>query len=299
MSAAFIAAVAQYPVSQPGSWDEVAATLAQWMAEAAARGARLLVFPEYASMSLAALLAPATQSDLHRQLHALQDLRSRYLELHRNLAREYGVYVLAGSFPWQLDAQRFVNRAWLCGPDGGAAFQDKQIMTRFEREQWGVASGEALKVFDTALGRIGVAICYDAEFPLLVRRQIEAGARLLLVPSCTDALAGYHRVCIAAQARALESQCHVLLSPLVGEAPWSPAVDVNVGAAAVYGPPDRGFPDDGVIAQGELNRPGWVYAHIDSGQVEAVRAGGQVLNHLHWAEQAEPTCDPVVVEAVS
>ncbi|WP_420464818.1 carbon-nitrogen hydrolase family protein [Panacagrimonas sp.] len=287
MTASFVAAVAQYPVSRPGSWEQAATTLAQWVAEAAAYGARLLVFPEYASMSMAALLEPTMQDDLRLQLPALQALRTRYLDLHRELAREHRVYLLAGSFPWQLDAQRYVNRAWLCAPSGRAAFQDKQIMTRFEREHWGVTAGEPAKVFDTALGRIGVAICYDAEFPLLVRAQIAAGATALLVPSCTDALAGYHRVRVAAQARALESQCHVLLAPLVGVAPWSPAVDVNIGAAAVYGPPDRGFPDDGVLAQGELNTPGWVYAAIDPSMVESVRADGQVLNHLHWAEQDE------------
>jgi predicted amidohydrolase len=199
--------------------------------------------------------------------------------------RQHRVHILAGSFPWRVAPQRFHNRAWLCTPDGNAGYQDKRIMTRFEREQWAISGGDPHKVFDTALGRIGVAICYDAEFPLLVRTQVEAGAQILLVPSCTDALAGYHRVCVAARARALESQCYVLLAPLVGEAPWSPAVDVNVGAAGIYGPPDRGFPDDGVIAQGRLGEPGWVYGEVDLQRVAQVRANGQVLNHRHWAEQ--------------
>ena len=38
-------------------------------------------------------------------------------------------------------------------------------MTRFEREQWNIAAGEGLKVFDTALGQLGILICYDNEFP--------------------------------------------------------------------------------------------------------------------------------------
>jgi predicted amidohydrolase len=98
-------------------------------------------------------------------------------------------------------------------------------------------------------------------------------------------LAGYHRVRVAARARALEGQCHVLVSPLVGEAPWSPAVDVNVGAAGFYGPPDRGFPDDGVIAQGRLNEPGWVYGEIDPAHTRRAREDGQVFNLRHWPEQ--------------
>lgn len=292
----FLAAAAQYPVSRPASWDEAAATLSRWVAQAAGHGARLLVFPEYAAMSLAALFPPQVHGDLAAQLTALQTLRDDYLALHRELAQQHGVYLLAGSFPWEVAPGRFHNRAWLCAPGGAAGFQDKRVMTRFEREQWNISAAAELKVFDTALGRIGVNICYDAEFPLPARAQAEAGAELLLVPSCTDAAAGYHRVRVAAQARALEGQCYVLLSPLVGEAPWSPAVDVNVGAAGIYGPPDRGFPDDGVLAQGRLNEPGWIYAEIDPAKVAEVRRNGQVLNYRHWPEQVGAIAPTVALQ---
>jgi predicted amidohydrolase len=114
---------------------------------------------------------------------------------------------------------------------------------------------------------------------MLVRRQIEAGAELVLVPSCTDTLAGYHRVALSCRARALENQCFVVQSPTVGEAPWSKSVDVNRGAAGVYGPVDRGFPDDGVIAQGQLDVPGWVFADLDLAHLSRVREEGQVKNH--------------------
>jgi predicted amidohydrolase len=277
-------AAAQYPVSAPASWGAFEAGLSQWVAEGAAEGTQLLVFPEYAAMVLAALFKEAVRRDLARQLVALQALRDAYLDLHARLSHRHGVHLLAGSFPWRLDDGRFVNRAWLCAPDGGRAFQDKQVMTRFEREQWGIARGESLRVFDTALGCLGVAICYDAEFPQLVRAQVEAGAGLLLVPSCTDAQAGYQRVYVAARARALESQCPVMLSPLVGEAAWSPAIDVNVGIAGVYGPPDRGFPEDGVIAHGRADAPGWVRARLDPACTAEARRNGQVLNFRHWPE---------------
>ncbi len=277
-------AAAQYPVSEPGSWEAFESGLAKWVADGAAEATQLLVFPEYASMVLAALFDARVRQDLSAQLHAMQELRGAYLDLHRRLSQRYGVHILAGSFPWKLDDGRYVNRAWLFAPDGGSAFQDKQVMTRFEREQWDIARGEPLRVFDTAIGCLGVAICYDAEFPQLVRAQVEAGAELILVPSCTDARAGYQRVFVAARARALESQCPVLLSPLVGEAPWSPAIDVNVGIAGVYGPPDRGFPDDGVIAQGREGAPGWVRARLEHAATAEARGNGQVLNFRHWPE---------------
>jgi translation initiation factor IF-1 len=51
---------------------------------------------------------------------------------------------------------------------------------------------------------------------------------------------------VGAMARALEGQCVVVHAPVVGPADWSPAVDLNTGAAAIYGPPDLGFPATGV-----------------------------------------------------
>ena len=98
-------------------------------------------------------------------------------------------------------------------------------MTRFEKEQWGIAGGETLKIFDIGETKIGIAICYDIEFPLIAHAMAAAGAELILAPSCTDTLAGANRVHVGARARALEKQIYVALSPTVGEAPWSPAVD--------------------------------------------------------------------------
>lgn len=288
-------AAAQFPVSEPARWQVYADQVASWVGDAARHGAQLLVFPEYAAMSLAAMFDDATRADLAAQVAALQTLREDYRALHVALAREHGVYLLAGSFPWRRDDGRVVNRAWLCAPDGRSSYQDKQIMTRFERESWNVTRGDGLRVFRTALGTLAINICYDCEFPLLARAQCQAGATLLLVPSCTDTLAGYHRVRVGAQARALENQCAVLQAPLVGTAPWSAAIDVNTGAAALYGPPDRGFPDDGVIAIGRLDAPQWLYADLEADAVARVRAEGQVLNHRHWSEQGDTPLPPVEV----
>lgn len=288
MSAPFVLASASFPVFAPRAWSEVEDMLARWVADAHAAGARLLLFPEYAAMSLAALLSPALQADLSGQLRALQELREDWLKLHRRLAAAHRVWLVAGSLPWQLEDGSYRNRAWFCADDGDCEFQDKRVMTRFEREVWGVSGVDRapvpLKVFETALGRIGINPCYDAEFPLHARAQAEAGAELILVPSCTDSRAGSRRVHISAAARALENQCHVAVSALVGAAPWSAAIDINVGQAAVYGPPDRGFPDDGVIAQAALDQPGWVYAEIDPARIATVRGDGQVLNRRDWHE---------------
>lgn len=274
-------AAAQYPLSVLDGWDGYVDKVSRWVGEAAFAGARLLLFPEYGCWELVTLL-PA-QTSFSEQVDGLQRLLPEVVNLFTALARRHEVHILLPTILVRRPGGAVRNTAFLAGPDGSAAAQEKLVLTRFERER-GLQAGDEVRVFDTSLGRIGICICYDAEFPLIARRQVEAGARLILVPSCTDGMAGYHRVRIGAQARALENQCFVVQSPTVGVAPWSDMVDVNVGSAAVFCPADRGLPDDGVVAMGSLDEPQWLYAELDFSALEAVRRDGQVLNHLHWPE---------------
>ena len=122
-------------------------------------------------------------------------------------------------------------------------------MTPFETD-WGISAGTQARVFDTVLGLIGINICYDSEFPLLARAMAEAGAELLLVPSCTERVSGYHRVRTGSRARALENQIAAVVSPTVGDALWSPAVDRNTGAAGIYVPSEQTVSDTGILAAG-------------------------------------------------
>ncbi|APX10507.1 carbon-nitrogen hydrolase family protein [Tateyamaria omphalii] len=289
-------ATASYPLDVLPSWAAYEDKLTSWVAEAAEAGGQLLVFPEYGAMELATLAGSDVAGDLEASLFAVADRLEEADALHADLATQFGVHILAASGPATRDlpdgTRRPVNRARFFAPGGATGWQDKQIMTRFEAETWNVAPGGPLHLFDTALGKIGVLICYDSEFPLLGRALAEAD--ILLVPSVTEALSGYSRVRIGAQARALENQCVTVMSSVVGAAPWSEAVDVSVGAGGIYGPPDKGFPDTGVIAQGPLNEPGWVYGEVDVSAVAAVRADGVVLNRRDWALQDGRT-DPVTV----
>ena len=283
----------QYPIERVPSWDAWRDKLAEGIAEAASHGAAICVVPEYASMELTALLPAAAQASLAAQLDGLQPMLPAYLEAYAELARRHAVVIVGGSFPERVVGGAVHNRARIHGPGGDAVAIEKLQMTRFERERWGVAAGAGQTVIDLgglgdrfAGARLGVALCYDAEFPLLVRRLAAAGADVIAVPSCTDAAAGYHRVRVACQALALENQCFVVQAPTVGSAPWSIAVDENAGSAGVFAPPDRGMPDDGVVAIGPNGEPGWVVADLDLDAITAVRGDGQVLGHLDWDRPA-------------
>lgn len=279
------AAVAQYDVGYFSHWSEFETKLTQWVQQAASEGAKLLVFPEYGSMELASLFGKDVYSCLSKQLHEMQTIYADYEALYSQLARQFDVMILASTFPVIQQDGSFRNRANLYGVDGLIDYQDKLIMTRFENEQWLIHPGKDIKVIDTDIGRMAINICYDVEFPLIAYQQVKAGADVILAPSCTDTNAGFHRVRIGCQARALENQCYVLQSPTFGKADWSEAVDVNTGRASVYTPVDYGFPDNGILAEGSIDTTQWVYAELDLTEIAKVRQEGQVFNYRDWPLQ--------------
>lgn len=283
-------AACQYHIDLLETWDAYAAHLTGLCEQAAAQGAQLLLLPEYAGLVLTGQLPAAERSDLQASIAGIQPLLPRWLKLCQGLARRLNIHLQPGSVAVLDDDGQYRNRAWLFGPDGCLGRQDKLTMTRFEREQWNIVPGQGLRVFDTPLGKLGILICYDNEFPMLARRLAEGGADLILAPSCTDTEAGFYRVRIGAQARALENQIAVLQSPTVGLAPWSPALDENIGRAALYVPSDYGMPATGVMAESDTLCPAasqWLITTLDLEEVRRLREQGQVLTRRDWPQQFE------------
>jgi predicted amidohydrolase len=301
-------AAAQYPVDQPATFAAWQAKLARWVAEGAATNAQLLVFPEYGAIELAAIRGAKIAADLQANLTAVAELMPEIDAAHARLAAEFDLHILAASGPRFANSRDasdgIVNSARLITPTGHVGIQDKLIMTPFE-VSWGVRPGAAVRVFDTALGRISIAICYDCEFPLLVRAMTEAGAELILIPSCTERLSGASRVRTGALARALESQIATVSSPTVGDALWSPAVDRNTGAAGMFVPAEFLLSDisplaeTGILAEGHLNQPGWVTATIPLARLRALRNTGEMRNHADWSRQPGVTDWKASAEVVS
>lgn len=285
-------ATAAYPLDWFDNWATFETKARKWVTDAVNQGAEVLVFPEYGAMELATLAGRDVALDLEQSLHAVSDLIPKADALYTSLARKFGVHILTPSAPvfdTAVHPTRPVNRTRLIAPNGKSDAQDKQIMTMFERDPWHVATGSGtLKLFDTTLGKIGVLICYDSEFPLLGRALIEAGAEYILVPSCTEALAGYWSVRIGAISRALEGQCVTAMASIVGTVDWSTSVEAGNGMGGIFGPPDTGFPSTGIIAEGTLNQAGWTIANAPRSKIAHVRKAGVVRNSTHWSEQNGP-----------
>ena len=280
-------AVANYPIGAPRSFAEFAEKQSRLLAEAANAGAELVVLPEYLSLELAASFDAGVSGSLPASLPAIQGYRGQWLELFAGLARRHQLHLVAGTFLLARDG-RYRNRSDWFTPDGEHGWQDKLQLTGFEKATGLIDPGDALKVFTASESRVGISVCYDSEFPLPVRAQCEAGARLLLVPSCTDTAAGATRVRVGCLARALENRVFVAQSVTAGEAAWSPALDVNTGEASLYAPMDVGLPTDGVLAQTRGEQV-WAIADLDFTALEASHVQAQVANDRDWNGQLAPS----------
>ncbi len=280
-------AVAKYPVGAPRDFAAFAQKQSALLQEIAKEGVELAVLPEYLSLELGATFAPAISGDLRASLAAIQAYRQEWIALFSRLARQHRLHLIAGTFLLADGQGRYRNRGDWFAPDGGHGWQDKLQLTGFEKSLGVIQGGDALHVFQAESARVGISVCYDIEFPLPVRAQCEAGARLLLTPSCTDTAAGATRVRVGCLARALENRIFVAQSVTAGEASWSPALDVNTGEAAIYAPMDTGLPADGILArtQGEAH---WAVADLDFDALDASRAQAQVANDRDWSAQSAP-----------
>ncbi len=275
----------------PVGRDEAFATkLSRWCEAARTAGADIILLPEYAPCETAF----AGRHGAAEERDAAAEAAPSLLAALEAAAARHGLWIAGGTL-LRRTGRGIVNACPLVSPASLVGWQEKHCRTRFEREAWALAPGGFPSVFETPWGRLGLAVCYDVEFPPLVRAQVLAGAAIILVPACTDSAHGAARVTVSARARAIENQCLVAVAPTVGMAPWCESLDANTGRAGIYGPADHGFPEDGIIAEGAVDAPGLVFATLDPGAIEAVRRTGAVTNHSDWPGEPIPP-SPVIAE---
>lgn len=275
-----IIASANYPITEHTTFDAWRQHIENWIMDAVNQNAGLLLFPEYGAMELVSIFSGEIKKDIRRQVIELDALKDKFCNVFAELAKKYNVIIVAPSIP-VMDHERNVNRVFVFSPQGLAGYQDKFFMTRFENEEWGIQSGvKNLTLFEASWGTFGIQICYDVEFALGSQLLSSAGASLILAPSCTETIRGATRVHIGARARAMENQAYTVVSQTVGNALWSPAVDINYGFAAFYSTPDKDMPEEGIISALEPQKVGWLIQELDFSKIKTVRQTGQVFNFM-------------------
>jgi predicted amidohydrolase len=248
---------------------------------AVAQGVELLVLPEQIDLEM---LSSRPELTGRGQAEWLASFQTDVREEAAHLAAQHDIAIVCGS-TFVLEGSTILNRSWMVLPDGSAAAQDKLVMTQFELDDWGVASGEGLVRMPDP--RFGISVCYDCEFPAGVLVQAEAGVLALCVPTFTETWHGFHRVRHCCQARAVENQIFVLQASLFGSLGQEPVPEAH-GSAAILAPCVAPFPPDGVLDETERDREGLAVADLDFEALLTSRTQGDVRNwddrHKgHWS----------------
>lgn len=234
----------------------------------------LLLFPE---MFNAPLLANYDQQNPSMAMRSLAGETEQLRDGILQMAMKYNINIVTGSLPVYQD-EKLYNVSFLCRRDGTWDEQKKLHITPDESEWWGFQGGNELKAFDTDIGRIGILVCFDVEFPELARLLADQGVKILLVPYWTDTKNAYLRVRRCAQARAIENECYVAITGSVGNLPKVENMDIQYSQSAIFTPSDFAFPHDAVAAEATPNTEMTLLADLDLDLLKEIRKQGSVRN---------------------
>lgn len=237
------------------------------VAEAAARGARLVALPEYFP------LISGNETDKVRARE--RDGAGPLQDFLRETAARHKVWLVGGSIPLEASVPDKVRNSCLVYDDTGqrVARYDKIHLFGFMRgterynESQIIEAGDRVVAFDSPVGRVGLSICYDLRFPELYRAM--GAVDLLVVPAAFTHTTGQAHWELLLRARAVENLCYVLASAQGGTHPsgrrtWGESMIVE--------------PWGGVLAR-LAEGPGVVSAEMDAARIAELRASLPALQH--------------------
>lgn len=262
----------QYQLHTIRQFKEFADQVTHYVKTAAEFEADFVLFPELFTTQLMSIGNVAGESLTINELPRFTD---DYKALFTGLAKQTGMHLIGGTHIIEENGKLY-NTAFLFYPDGSVAEQRKLHITPTEVKEWNMAAGDELRIFPTAKGNIAILICYDIEFPEIVRMAKARGADVIFCPSCTDDQHGFHRVRYSCHARTIENQVYVVTTGTVGALPTVDFMRANYGQAAIITPNDIPFPPKGILAAGEINNDMVVAADLDLELLYKVREKGSV-----------------------
>lgn len=259
---------AQYMMRPLSSWDDFERCVDFFVDVADSYHCHYLVFPELFTVNLFSLFSP--DMDAMTAVHKLAGMENRYLDMMRQRAQKFGMYIIGGSHP-RIVGTELRNTAHLFTPSGTTYYQDKLHITPAERTWWDMQPGDQINIFETPHCRMAIQICYDIEFPEVSRLLALSGVDVIFVPYSTDDRKAYHRVRYSSQARAVENYIYVVMAGNVGNLPQVRSYLINHGQAAVLTPSDIGFPMNAVLAEIEPNQEAALFADLDLAALQSNR----------------------------
>ncbi len=269
-------ATVQFQMRRIASIDEFEQQVEYFVDIAADYRADFVTFPELFTLQLLSLevrpLGPV------ESIQKISEYTTRFIAFMEKLAVAYNINIIGGSHPSMMADGDIHNVAYVFLRDGSVHTQQKLHPTPSERSWWNIKGGEGNHVIQTDCGPIGVMICYDSEFPEVARHLVDQGALLLFVPFCTDERRGYLRVRYCCQARAVENQCYVVMSGVVGNLPNVENMDIHYAESCILTPSDFPFSRDGIAADTPANTETVALADLSLSDLLTARQSGAVQN---------------------
>lgn len=161
--------------------------------EAGAKQVDLLVLPEF---------IPVAGTGLGYEAVA-EPIPGPMSDYFAEQAGKAGVHLVAGLV--EREGRLIYNTAILCGPSGTLIGKYRKVALPRSETEAGITPGTDYPVFDTALGRIGIMVCYDGFFPEPARQLALKGAEIIAFP-----VAGCNPLLVAA--RACENHVYIVSS---------------------------------------------------------------------------------------
>ncbi len=267
--------------------------LARSTAEAAEKGARLVVFPEavvpaYPSSAWAKALAGWAEEGakeafalLAREAVEIPGPAERRLG---EIAREHELWLVTGVS--ERDPGRpgtLYNTLLFHGPNGELALKHRKLVpTNHERLVWGPGDGSGLETVQTPYGRLGGLICWENYMPLARFALYEAGVELYVASTADDGETWQSTLVHIAR----ESRSFVIAPSHFQRASSYPddfplrrlleSQDViGRGGSAILGP-------DGSYLAGPLwDGEGILYAELDPARLDEERQRFDPVGHYH------------------
>lgn len=163
-------------------------------AEAAAKGAQLVVFPEAfvsgypKGLDFGARVGSRTVEGrrmFRRYFESAVGLPSAAASELGAIAREHGIYLVIGVI--ERGGGTLYCTVLFYAPSGELLGKHRKLMpTAMERLVWGMGDGSTLPVIETPLGRVGAVICWENYMPLLRMAMYAKGIELYCAPTVDD-----------------------------------------------------------------------------------------------------------------
>ena len=271
---AFTAAAVQIaPVAGPLSPDGVLANIANcvdWLTRCVeATGAELVVLPESATTGFTPGCSPEELWDL------VSELPGPVVAPIQAAAAALGVHVCVGTYERGPERGVVYNSSALIGPDGsllGVYRKTHPFCTEMASRGGWVTPGDEVCVVETDLGKIGMMICFDGDYPELARIQAVQGAEVICRPSALLRSADIWE--LTSRARAYDNHVFIIGANATGV---DPAGVLYFGNSHIVTPVAH-------IAARAATHESWVSARLDPDEALASltpgSSVGQGFDHL-------------------